>query len=165
MGTGKSAVGPLAARSLGYEYIDLDKVIERAAGMPIPKIFETEGEASFRARETDALRQMAQRDQCVIATGGGVVLSKENRDLMAASGHVVCLSASAAAIVRRTRRQRAARPVLDTGGDLLARIQALLAEREAYYRECHHLIDTTGRPVDDVAREVVRLHREQEWKR
>lgn len=165
MGTGKSAVGPLAARALGYAYVDLDKVIEQAARMSIPEIFEKEGEASFRERESDALRQVVRRERCVVATGGGIVLRSENRELMARHGHVVCLSASPAAIVRRTGRGRARRPVLGTGGSLSGRVAELLKEREPYYRECHHIVDTTGRPVEEVAREVVRLHLEGAWKR
>ncbi|MDH4229147.1 MAG: shikimate kinase [Nitrospirota bacterium] len=165
MGTGKSVVGPLVARHLGYEFVDLDRVIERAAGKSIPKLFETEGEAAFRSRETDALRQVARRDGCVVATGGGAVTIAENRRIMAATGHVVCLTASVAAIVRRTRRHRAGRPLLDTGGSLASQVESLLEARAPYYRECHHVVDTTGRPVDDVAREVVRLHREGTWKR
>lgn len=164
MGTGKSAVGPLAARALNYEFIDLDRVIERAARKTIPEIFESEGEAGFRDRESAALRQVARGNACVVATGGGVVMREENRTLMAESGHLICLTASVAAIVRRTRRQRGKRPMLGTSGNLTERVKALIAEREPYYKACHHIIDTTGRPADAVAREVVRIHREGAWR-
>jgi shikimate kinase len=165
MGTGKSAVGPQAARALGYTYIDLDRVIAQAARMTVPEIFEREGEASFRARESAALAEVSGRDRCVVATGGGVVLSEANRRRMAETGHVVCLTASVEAIVRRTGRGRGRRPLLAGEGDLDARVRTLLAEREPFYRECHHIVDTTGRSVAQVAKEIVELHREGAWRR
>jgi shikimate kinase len=167
MGTGKSAVGPLAARALGYTYVDLDREIEQAAGMSVPKIFAEKGEPAFRALESEALERISARNGCVVATGGGVVLSRANRRLMARTGHVVCLTASPAAIVRRTARGRKRRPLLnDPGaGDLTGTVRRLLAERAPYYGECHHMVDTTGRPVVAVAREVVALHQEGAWRR
>lgn len=165
MGTGKSAVGPLAARALGYTYVDLDREIERAAGMTVPEIFAQEGEAAFRVREGEALERVSRRRRCVVATGGGVVLSDANRSRMARSGHVVCLTASPAAIVRRTRRGRGRRPLLAGPGSVESRVRGLLAERAACYAECHHMVDTTGRSVAAVARQIVELHREGEWRR
>jgi shikimate kinase len=165
MGTGKSAVGPLVARALGYTYVDLDREVERTAGMSVPDIFAREGEATFRHRETEALNAVSQRDRCVVATGGGVVIAAANRARMARTGHVVCLTASPAAIVRRTGRGRRRRPLLAGEGSLEARVRNLLAERAVYYRECHHMVDTTGRPVAAVAKEIVKLHREGAWRR
>jgi shikimate kinase len=167
MGTGKSAVGPLAARALGYTYVDLDREIEQAAGMSVPKIFAQKGEPGFRALEAEALLRVSRRDGCVVATGGGVVVSPANRRLLARTGHVVCLTASAAAIVRRTARSRRRRPLLadPEGGDVTATVRRLLEARAPYYAECHHMVDTTGRPVAAVAREVVALHREGAWRR
>lgn len=81
-GAGKSTVGALAAARLGMPFVDLDQEIERAAGMPIPRIFETEGEAGFRRRETEALRRVALAGGQVIAAGGGIVKSAENRELL-----------------------------------------------------------------------------------
>lgn len=166
MGTGKSAVGPLVARALGYTYVDLDREIEQAAGMTVPHIFARQGESAFRALEAQALHRVSQRERCVVATGGGVVLSEANRRLLAGTGHVVCLAASPAAIVRRTARARHRRPLLDPkAGDLTATVRRLLAERAPFYGECHHMVDTTGRPVAAVAREVAALHLEGAWRR
>jgi shikimate kinase len=165
MGTGKSAVGPLVARALGYTYVDLDREVEQAAGATVPQIFAREGEAGFRRREAEALDAVSARDRCVVATGGGAVLSSTNRERMARTGHVVCLTASPAAIVRRTRRGRSRRPLLAGTGSLESRVRNLLAERSVYYAECHHMVDTTGRPVAAVAKEIVTLHREGAWRR
>jgi len=172
MGTGKSAVGPLVARALGYTYVDLDREIEQAAGMSVSHIFARQGEPAFRALEAEALTGVSRRERCVVATGGGVVLSTANRRLMARTGHVVCLTASAAAVVRRTARTRQRRPLLadakgdaNARGDLTGTVRRLLKERAPFYGECHHMVDTTGRPVTAVAREVVALHREGAWRR
>jgi shikimate kinase len=165
MATGKSVVGPRAAHALGYAVVDLDRDIEHRAGKPIPQIFADGGEAPFRDLEAAALLAASRRDDCVIITGGGCVIRQGNRDLMAQSGHVVCLWATPQAIVRRTRRGRTGRPLLDGTHNPLERVTALLAEREAFYRKCHHIVDTTGRTVEAVTAEVVRLHREGAWKR
>ena len=81
-GAGKSTVGALAAAHLGMPFVDLDREIEKAAGMPIPRIFEAEGEAGFRRRETEALRRFALAGGQVIAAGGGIVKRAENRELL-----------------------------------------------------------------------------------
>lgn len=165
MAAGKSAVGPRAAHALGYAVVDLDREIEHQAGRPIPQIFADDGEAAFRDLEAAALATAATRENCVIITGGGCVIRADNRRLMARSGHVVCLWATPHAIVRRTRRGRTGRPLLDGAKAPLEHVTAMLAEREAFYRECHHIVDTTGRTVEAVTAEVVRLHREGAWKR
>jgi len=165
MATGKSAVGPRAARALGYATADLDRDIERTAGKSIPLIFDEDGETAFRDIESTCLKVTCERDNCVIITGGGIVIREENRRIMAASGHVVCLWASPTSIVRRTRRGRSGRPLLDEVSDPMAHITQMLNEREPYYRECHHIIDTTGRTVAEVSTEVVRLHRLEAWKK
>ncbi len=165
MATGKSAVGPRAAKQLGYSVLDLDREIERVTGRSIPQIFAEQGEDGFREIETARLKSACEGDNCVIITGGGAVIREANRRTMAASGHVVCLWASATAIVRRTRRGKTGRPLLDGVDDPMAHVSRMLKERERYYRECHHIVDTTGRTVEAVSAEVVRLHREGEWKR
>src|SRR5688572_20458765 len=80
MGAGKTSVGKVLARLLNKDFLDSDHEIERATGVRIPVIFEIEGEAGFRAREHKMLTELVARDNILLATGGGVVLSKENRD-------------------------------------------------------------------------------------
>ena len=164
MGTGKSAVGPRLASALQYSYVDLDHSIEQAAGMKVAEIFAKQGEAAFRSQESAALTGLADTPSMVVSTGGGVVLSAANRDWMASHGHVVCLTATADEIFRRTRR-RTTRPLLNQAEDPLAHIVELLAERRDAYQQCHHLVDTTERPVTDVVAEIVRLHQEGAWRR
>jgi shikimate kinase len=164
MGTGKSAVGPRAATALGYDFIDLDHQIELSAGKPIRLIFEEDGEAVFRDLESATLASAAKQNNVVISTGGGCVVREENRNIMAQSGHMVCLTASAACIVRRTGKGRGKRPLLTGAEDQLAHVAAMLAERDPFYQQCHHIVDTTGRTVEDVSVQVVRLHQEGTWK-
>src|SRR3954451_23828655 len=83
MGAGKTSVGKLLARRLGKTFFDCDHEIERATGVRIPVIFEIEGEGGFRARESRMLASLAQRSGIVLATGGGAVLSAENRRVLA----------------------------------------------------------------------------------
>ena len=84
MGSGKSTVGKHLADLLGLTFIDSDDEIERRAGADIPWIFDVEGEAGFRRRESAVLEELAQRNETVIATGGGAILAEQNRELMVA---------------------------------------------------------------------------------
>src|SRR5262249_48707082 len=112
MGAGKTSIGKLLAKRLGKAFIDSDHEIERATGVKIPVIFEIEGEAGFRARETRMLAELLQgSSNLVLATGGGAVLAAENRRLLAANGVVVYLRAAVTDLWNRTRHDRN-RPLL-----------------------------------------------------
>jgi shikimate kinase len=91
MGAGKSTVGPLLADRLGWEFIDLDQEIERAQCTSIRKIFEAEGESSFRAMETAAIKALDQKVHCVVALGGGAFAQESNRSLIHGLGVSVFL--------------------------------------------------------------------------
>lgn len=133
-GAGKSTVGRHLARILAVDFIDLDRVIEARSGASIPTIFEHEGESGFRRRESQALDELTAAGRGVIATGGGVVLDPENRELMKRRGLVVFLAASFDELRRRLRGDRS-RPLLN-GDDAEHKLAALLAHREPLYREC-----------------------------
>ena len=142
MGAGKTSVGKLLARRLGKTFHDCDHEIERATGVKVAVIFEIEGEAGFRARETKALADLVGRPGIVLATGGGAVLSAENRGLLAANGTVIYLRAAPEDLLSRTRHDKN-RPLLQTG-DPLARLKQLHAERDPLYREVADIIVDTG---------------------
>lgn len=143
MGTGKTSLGKLLANRLGRGFVDLDQKIERDAGMTIPKIFELHGEKYFRELEKKAVREVSERKNLVIATGGGTVKDTENVRLLKNSGVIICLTTEPEEIFRRTER-RGERPVLDGGGEeRLATIKKLLAEREIFYSQADYTIDTT----------------------
>lgn len=142
MGAGKTSVGKLLARRLGKAFYDCDQEIERATGVKIPVIFEIEGEAGFRAREARMLAELAVRGDIVLATGGGAVLSAENRKLLAGNGVVVYLRAVVADLWARTRHDRN-RPLLKTD-EPLARLEQLFAERDPLYRSVADIIVDSG---------------------
>lgn len=143
MGVGKTSLGKLLASKLGRAFIDLDEKIERDANMSIPKIFEMHGEKYFRELEKSAVREVTARKNLVVATGGGTVKDEENLQLLKSSGVIICLTADAEEIFRRTEK-RGERPVLDGGGnERLETIKKLLAEREKFYSQADFKIDTT----------------------
>jgi len=142
MGAGKTSVGKLLARRLGKDFYDCDQEIERATGVKIPVIFEIEGEAGFRAREARMLAELAVRSDIVLATGGGAVLSAENRKLLSGNGVVVYLRAVVADLWQRTRHDRN-RPLLKTD-EPLAKLEQLFAERDPLYRSIADIIVDSG---------------------
>jgi len=142
MGAGKTSVGKLLARRLGKTFHDSDQAIERATGVRIPVIFEIEGEAGFRARESRVLAELVKAPEIVLATGGGAVLSQENRRVLSENGTVVYLRASPHDLHHRTRHDRN-RPLLQIDNPL-AKLTSLFAERDALYREVADVIVDTG---------------------
>ena len=138
MGAGKSTVGRLLAASAGFDFVDCDRELEHRAGTSIANMFELEGEAGFRLRESHLLDELTQRPRVILATGGGVVLAADNRQLLHSRGLVIYLQASEDEIARRTRGD-ASRPLLQVA-DRRARIHELLALRGPLYRQTAHLI-------------------------
>ena len=152
MGAGKTTIGRQLAKATGKAFVDSDQEIENRTGASIPWIFDVEGEEGFRRRERDMLTELTDRDDTVIATGGGAILSPETRKLMRKRGMVIYLRASVDQILRRTARDRN-RPLLQTE-DPRARLEALMAERDPLYREVADLtLDTDERSVRSVVRE------------
>lgn len=142
MGAGKTTVGRRLAKRLGKSFYDCDEEIERTTGVKIPVIFDIEGEAGFRAREARMLAELVVRSDIVLATGGGAVLSADNRRVLAENGLVVYLRALASDLWARTRHDRN-RPLLKTDQPL-ARLEELYAERDPLYRSIADLIVDTG---------------------
>lgn len=148
-------MGKLLSRQLQLPFHDTDQEIVRRTGVSIPMIFEVEGEAGFRKREEQVLGELIQRDGVVLATGGGIVLSQANRDLIRHGGTVIYLRATVDELWARTRHDKN-RPLLQVE-DPKARLAALLAQRDPLYREVADLIVDTGRqPVHALVSHVVR---------
>ena len=159
MGAGKSAVGKQLARLLHRQFLDADSVIERRTGVDIPFIFEKEGETGFRKREKAVIEELTRQSAVVLATGGGAVLDPDNRAALASRGTVVYLHASVRQQLERTRHSRH-RPLLLTD-DPASRLREIMEIREPLYRDlADHEVDTDGRKVGDVAREIWRLYRD-----
>lgn len=141
MGAGKTTVGRQLARTLGLDFLDSDREIERRSGVDIPTIFDFEGEEGFRLRERAMIDALTRRDDIVLATGGGVVLDPENRRDLVNRGTVVYLDTSVDEQLRRTRHDRH-RPLLQAD-DRRATLEQLNAEREPLYREIADIVITT----------------------
>jgi shikimate kinase len=144
MGAGKTTVGRAVARRLGRPFFDSDHEVEARTGVRIPIIFEHEGEAGFREREAEVIRDLTAREGIVLATGGGAILRPENREYLNTRGLVVYLRANPHDLWLRTRKDKN-RPLLQTE-DPKARLEALYNARDPLYRECAHFIVETGRP-------------------
>lgn len=154
MGSGKSAVGKHLARSLHLAFYDSDAEIEHRTGVDIPFIFEKEGEAGFREREREVIDALTQLQDVVIATGGGAVLLPENRERLAARGHVVYLRTCLQQQLERTRHGRQ-RPLLYTD-DPQAKLSELMAVRAPLYESIATLVvPTDGRHVRAVSEDIV----------
>jgi shikimate kinase len=136
-GSGKTTVGRIIADRLGWGFLDADTVLEVRYGQTIREIFASEGETGFRNKETAVLADLCAQRDVVIATGGGVVLREQNRELLKRHGFVGWLSADAPSLLGRIQADpttAARRPALAGGG--LAEVEQLLAVREPLYRVC-----------------------------
>jgi len=142
MGAGKSTIGRRTAELLGLAFFDLDHVIEEHCGATIPIIFDIEGEAGFRQRETATLADLAARSGIALATGGGAVLTPENRRCLRERGFVVYLETTIDEQLARLARDRK-RPLL-AAPDRRDRLQQLAAVREPLYREIADLTVPPG---------------------
>ncbi len=134
MGVGKTSVGRQLAGLLHRPFVDVDAEIESRSGADIQWIFDMEGEAGFRKRETKVLSDIvASSASSVIATGGGVVMTKENRKILQSSGQVIYLSVSKEQLYERMRRDKS-RPLLQVGNREKV-IDDLIELRDPLYRE------------------------------
>ncbi len=161
MGSGKTTVGKRIAQELGYPFVDSDDVVASVAGKSVREIFSQDGEAVFRQCESDAIQSVlvGRQSSVVLATGGGAVISSENRSLISEqASNVVWLDASVEDLVVRTK-QSAARPLLD--GDAAATLQSLSSQRLVWYEEVATVrIDTRGKTVAKVCSAVMEAIRE-----
>ena len=134
MGTGKTTLGQLLAKKIGYEFIDTDTLIETQIGQTISDFFQTQGEAAFRKLESELVENLAQKQGLIIATGGGLVLNPNNVAMLSETGKIICLTASPEEILARVSKQQAVRPLLQ-GQDPLEKISRLLQQRASVYRQ------------------------------
>lgn len=142
MGAGKTTIGKSLASCLDKTFFDSDREIQKRTGVGIPVIFEIEGEAGFRKRETEILRELVKLKNIVLATGGGAILSAENRELLRRNGTVVYLRATVDDLWRRTRHDRS-RPLLQTPNPH-AKLAELYAQRDPLYCETAHIVVESG---------------------
>lgn len=143
MGSGKTTLGRALAKHLGKAFVDSDEEIQLRTGVTIPHIFDIEGEAGFRQRETAAIRELVERDDMVLATGGGAVLAEQSRELMQQNGIVIYLKASVHDLWQRTRHDRN-RPLLQTA-DPHAKLTELFQQRDPLYLQVADIVMQSGK--------------------
>lgn len=143
MGAGKSTIGRMLARELGYRFLDSDRIIEERCGANIPWIFDVEGEEGFRQRETAMLDELSAEPGTVLATGGGAVMRPENHPMLKKDSVVVYLRTSIEQQVERTSKDRN-RPLLQSD-DPEGVLRRLFARRDPLYTELADIIMHTDR--------------------
>jgi shikimate kinase len=162
--TGKTTIGSLLAKRLGWSFVDTDTLVEEALGLTIAQCFDRHGEAFFRERESECLEKVAGRieagEKLVVATGGGIVLQQENAVRMSSAGKVVWLQASPQTIQERLEKDPktfTTRPGL-TGASPIREVEKVLSRREGIYRRSADLELRTdnGRAPEALAEEIIR---------
>lgn len=158
MGAGKSTIGKQLAKELKLEFCDADQEIELRSGADIGWIFDVEGEDGFRKREEAVIDELTQKQGIVLATGGGAILSAENRNRLAARGTVIYLYTTVEQQLKRTAKDKR-RPLLHQEKiEKQDTLKELMGVRDPLYREVADVtIDTDGRTVRSVAIEVIRV--------
>ncbi len=154
MCTGKTSVGKLLAKKLSYQFVDTDDLIEERVGMKISQIFANYGEPYFRDIESEVVKEVSQKDNLVISTGGGVVLRKTNMDELRKNGIIINLTAKPQTIFNRLKNQPGIRPLLNKP-DPLKEIINLLSQREEYYKNCDLRIETDNISVEEVVEQIL----------
>jgi len=142
MGAGKTTIGRMLAKELDKQFFDSDREIEIRTGVDIPLIFEYEGEEGFRRRESEVLAELTKLRGVILATGGGVILREENRNVLSRNGFVVYLRCPVDKQLERTRKDTH-RPLLNTP-DPAACLQALLQVRAPLYESTADITIDTG---------------------
>ena len=155
MGTGKSVVAKELARKLKMKFIDMDRIIEEGQGMSIADIFSRYGENYFRQQENRLVKELSQKENMIIATGGGTLLSSDNARILGQRGQIICLYADSRTIYNRVKR-RNNRPLLK-GENVLSEIDRLLEERKKIYDNIKWKIDTTNLNIQEVTDKIIAL--------
>ena len=156
MGSGKSTVGKILSDELFLNFFDTDEEIENRTGASIDWIFDLEGEEGFRKRESGVLEEMVQKNSVVLSTGGGIILSENNRELLSSRGTVFYLATPISVQLERTAKDKD-RPLLKNGdpGQIL---QELHEKRKNLYKSVSdHIIETEDKSSQEVASEIINL--------
>jgi shikimate kinase len=157
MGTGKSVVAKELARKLKMEFTDMDRIIEERREMSVADIFAGQGEKYFREQENKLVKELSKKENTVIATGGGTLLSSDNARMLGQKGQIICLYADSQTIYNRVNKKNN-RPLLKRE-NVLSEINRLLEEREEAYNNFTIKIETTNLNVQEVADKIITLLR------
>ena len=154
MGSGKSTVGKIISDELFLNFFDTDDEIESRTGASIDWIFDLEGEEGFRKRESSILEEMVKQNSIVLSTGGGIILSDSNREMLSSRGTVFYLSTPISVQIERTSKDKD-RPLLKNGDpeEILTRLQK--ERKDLYESVSDHIIDTENKSSQEVASEII----------
>ena len=156
MGTGKTTVGRQLSRKLNMAFYDSDRVVEEHTGADIPLIFEKEGESGFRKREAAAIDELTQKNNIILATGGGAVLDAENRNHLINRGTVFYLKSNLKTLIERTSKDKN-RPLLHAEESAEVILKRLLDERGPLYEEtADYVIETANNSIHDVIQAIIK---------
>jgi shikimate kinase len=155
MGTGKSTVGKILSEEYGLDFVDTDVLIEeKAGGKKVTEIFDEYGEAYFRSLEKEVIKDIAAKENTVVATGGGAIVNSENLSLLKRrSAIIICLTARPDTILKRIRNEEGVRPLLKAA-DPLKKIEGLLDRRREAYLKADVLIDTSDLTPQELAERI-----------
>ena len=149
MGSGKTTLGKSLAKKLNRPFIDTDQLIEQKSGVDVSMIFEFEGEIGFRERETKLLSEIALKKDHIVSTGGGIILSKYNRDIIAKSGIIFYLKTQPAELFIRLQNDKT-RPLLQ-GTNLKEKLTKIYAERCTLYEmTADYIIETKNKKISQI---------------
>ncbi|EJP72760.1 MAG: shikimate kinase [SAR86 cluster bacterium SAR86B] len=156
MGSGKSTVGKIISSELFLNFFDTDEEIEARTGASIDWIFDLEGEEGFRKRESKILEEMVQQNSIVLSTGGGIILSESNRELLSSRGTVFYLATPIAVQLERTSKDKD-RPLLKNGdpGKILEELH--VARESLYEGVADYIVNTEGKSSQEVSTEIIKL--------
>ena len=159
MGCGKSTIGKAVAKELNYQFIDMDNVIQERCGMSIEQIFDRYGEEHFRDVESQTAEDLGKNQCSVIATGGGVVLRKQNIDSLRKNGYIFFLDTPIETIENRMSLL-AGRPLLINKSPI--QVRKHFEKRLPYYQNHDFRIHTEEKKIADIAHEIVIVYEQQE---
>jgi shikimate kinase len=156
MGSGKSTVGKIISSELFLNFFDTDEEIETRTGASIDWIFDLEGEEGFRKRESNILEEMVQQNSIVLSTGGGIILSESNRELLSSRGTVFYLATPIEVQLERTSKDKDS--TLLNYGDPGKILEELHVARESLYEEvADYIVNTEGKSSQEVSSEIIKL--------
>ena len=157
MGSGKSSTAKVLAEKLNFELQELDEIFEKEENISIANFFKKNGEENFRTKETQILKNALKKDNTVISCGGGIIIKKENRNLLFKDDILtIYLKADKNTILKRIKNDTT-RPLLNTKNQLEA-IEEILSKREIFYRQAKYTIETDNKSIEEIIKEIEKIN-------